>query len=190
MDMTLTEKAIEFAVKAHAGAKRKGKKDRPYILHPLEAMLIVSNITNDEEVIAAAVLHDTIEDAKVEKEELAIQFGARVADLVAAESENKRDGQDEKDTWLIRKQEALEELAASCREAKLICLGDKLSNLRETAKDHAVIGDAIWENFNQKDKNMQCWYYSSIYEILKKEFGDIAEINEYSQQLAGIFGEK
>ena len=55
--MTVVEKAVEFAVKAHEGAKRKSK-DRPYILHPLEAMVIVSALTDDEEIIAAGILHD------------------------------------------------------------------------------------------------------------------------------------
>ena len=65
--MTVVEKAIEFAKRAHAGQKRKGT-EREYIQHPLEAMRIVAGLTDDEEIIAAAVLHDTLEDelAKVQ----------------------------------------------------------------------------------------------------------------------------
>ena len=61
MFMTKIERAIQYAVDAHAGSKRKGK-DRPYILHPIEVMTIVAGLTEDEDVIAAAVLHDTVED--------------------------------------------------------------------------------------------------------------------------------
>ena len=189
MGMTITEKAVEFAVKAHAGAKRKGKTDRPYILHPLEAMLIVSNITNDEEVIAAAVLHDTIEDAKVTKEELAMKFGARVADLVAAESENKREGQSEKATWKIRKQETIDHMKTASRNAKMICLGDKLSNMREIAVDYRKKGVAMWEPFNQNDPKMHAWYYRTILGILAEEFGEIPEIKEYRTLANEVFGE-
>lgn len=57
--MTTVERAIIFAANAHAGTKRKGK-ERAYILHPIEAMTIVASLTEDEEVLAAAVLHDTV----------------------------------------------------------------------------------------------------------------------------------
>ena len=94
----LLDDAIQFAVKAHAGVNRKGK-NRPYILHPLEAMLIASELTEDEEVLAAAVLHDTVEDTPVTREDIERSFGKRVADLVAAESENKRPELAASDTW-------------------------------------------------------------------------------------------
>ena len=57
--MTTVERTIIFAANAHAGTKRKGK-ERAYILHPIEAMTIVAGLTEDEEVLAAAVLHDTV----------------------------------------------------------------------------------------------------------------------------------
>ena len=57
----MINKAIEFATKAHEGQYRKGTK-RPYIVHPIEVGDIVAAMTKDEEVISAAVLHDTIED--------------------------------------------------------------------------------------------------------------------------------
>ncbi len=57
--MPMIENAIQFAITAHAGTKRKGK-ERPYILHPIEAMTIVASLTEDPEVIAAAVLHDVV----------------------------------------------------------------------------------------------------------------------------------
>ena len=88
--MKLLDDAINFATKAHAGVCRKGKT-RPYILHPLEAMNIASTLTEDEEVLAAAVLHDTVEDTDVTKADIRAAFGSRVADLVAAESEDKRE---------------------------------------------------------------------------------------------------
>ena len=59
--MNKIEKAIIFATRAHAGTCRKGK-DKPYILHPISAMAIVKQFTTDEDVLAAAVLHDTVED--------------------------------------------------------------------------------------------------------------------------------
>ena len=79
----MIDRAIEFATKAHEGQFRKGTR-RPYIVHPIEVGDIVSTMTTDEEVISAAILHDTIEDCKgVTREVLAENFSERVASLVA-----------------------------------------------------------------------------------------------------------
>ena len=187
--MKLLDDAIHFATKAHAGVSRKGKT-RPYILHPLEAMNIASTLTEDEEVLAAAVLHDTVEDTDVTKADIRAAFGSRVADLVAAESEDKCKDLPAESTWETRKQETIEALKTKSRDIKTICLGDKLSNLRELSRDYAELGDALWERFNQKDKAMHCWYYSSLYEILKDEFGDVPAIREYGNLLEKVFDRK
>ena len=85
----MLDEAILFATKAHEGQFRKGTK-KPYIVHPLEVKDIVMTMTEDEEIICAAVLHDTIEDCKdVSEETIRIQFGERVAKMVAGESEDK-----------------------------------------------------------------------------------------------------
>ena len=184
--MTTVEKAILFAVKAHAGTKRKGK-ERAYILHPLEAMIIVASLTEDQEVLAAAVLHDTVEDTETTQEDICREFGPRVAELVASESEDKREDLPAAETWQIRKGEAIEHLKKAGRDTKLICLGDKLSNIREISRDWATLGDALWERFNQKDKRLHGWYYSSIYELLRDEFGDVPAIREYRELLDQVF---
>ena len=185
--MTMLEKAIIFATKAHAGVNRKGKT-RPYILHPIEAMTIVSTVTEDEEVLAAAVLHDTVEDTNLTKADIEAEFGERVAKLVAAESEDKREDQPAESTWKMRKKETIDHLKDLSRDEKLICLGDKLANIREMSRDYARLGDALWERFNQKDKREHGWYYSSVFEVLADEFGDIPAIMEYRRLLEEIFG--
>ena len=78
----MIDEAIEFATKAHEGQFRKGTK-RPYIVHPIEVADIVSTMTRDEDIICAAVLHDTIEDCKsVTADVLRLQFGERIAVMV------------------------------------------------------------------------------------------------------------
>lgn len=85
----MINRAIEFATKAHAGQFRKGTK-RPYIVHPIEVGDIVSSMTQDEEIISAAILHDTIEDCEgITEEVLRQEFGERVSRFVAGESEDK-----------------------------------------------------------------------------------------------------
>ena len=87
LDTHLLDRAIGFAVQAHAGTERRGK-GYPYILHPLEAAAIAATITPDQEILAAAVLHDTVEDTDVTVEALRAEFGDRIAELVAAESDD------------------------------------------------------------------------------------------------------
>ena len=82
----MIREAAEFAEKAHRGAVRKGS-DIPYITHPLETAVITSMMSDDDELIAAALLHDTMEDAGVSYEELKKHFGSHVADLVAEVTE-------------------------------------------------------------------------------------------------------
>lgn len=184
--MTMIENAIQFAITAHAGTKRKGK-ERPYILHPIEAMTIVASLTEDPEVIAAAVLHDVVEDTSLGADDIEREFGPRVRALVMAESVDKMPDLHAEASWKARKQATIEHLKRLGRDEKLICLGDKLANIREMGRDHLQLGDALWERFNQKDKNEHAWYYSSICDVLKAEFGSIPAIREYRSLMEEIF---
>jgi GTP diphosphokinase / guanosine-3',5'-bis(diphosphate) 3'-diphosphatase len=161
-DYDILERAITFATKAHQGFPRKGTQT-PYILHPMEAAAIVSSMTDEVEVMAAAVLHDVLEDTAITAEQLRSEFGNRVADLVCAESENKREDLPATDTWSLRKQQTIDDLRRETRiEVKMIALGDKLSNIRAINWDLQNIGNELWDRFNQKDKAMICWYYRSV----------------------------
>ncbi len=185
--MTKIGKAIKFAVDAHGDTTRKGK-NRLYILHPIEAMTIVASLTETEDVLAAAVLHDVVEDAGVTKEELHDAFGETVADLVMAESEDKMRDIPSEASWKARKQATIDHLAGLKRDALLICLGDKLANMREISRDYKELYDKLWERFNQKDKEAHRWYYSSIFKILAKTFGEVPPIQEYRALLKEVFG--
>lgn len=157
----LLQKAIEFAAMKHEGFVRKGTTI-PYFTHVMEAMEIVSRMSEDEEVRAAAVLHDTLEDTPTTKEELVHFFGERVASLVAAESENKRRDQPEAATWRIRKMETIKHLEQAQTEIRMIALGDKLSNVRAMHRDYQVHNDKLWEKFNNSNSKEQGWYYCSL----------------------------
>ena len=185
--MTKLEDAIAFALNAHAGTKRKGK-NRAYILHPLEVLTITAGLTENEDILAAAVLHDTVEDTDTAPEEIEKRFGPRVRTLVMAESEDKMPGLSPRDTWKKRKEETLRRLEKADRDMKLICLGDKLANLREMARDFRKSREALWTRFNQTDKNEHGWYYGSVFRILEREFGPIPAILEYRDLLEDVFG--
>lgn len=176
----MIEKAAAFAVRAHEGKTRKGTKI-PYSFHPFEAAVIVSGFTDDPEIISAALLHDVIEDTDVTYEELTGQFGKRVADLVRSESEDKSL------SWAERKQATIDRLASASREEKMICLGDKLSNLRSTAADRLLEGDFVWQKFRETDKKKHEWYYRGVFGQLSEFEGEQA-YKEYGRLLKELFG--
>lgn len=184
--MDILEKAIVFATEKHAGMVRKGTAN-PYILHPLEAAAIVGTMTTDREVIAAAVLHDVVEDTPTSISEIEERFGERIARLVAAESENKREDRPAAETWRIRKEETLTHLRNETDLAvKMITLGDKLSNIRSIYRDHLTLGDAIWNRFNQKDPAQHAWYYVGIAEAIS-ELSAYPAWQEYASLLRELF---
>lgn len=187
-ERTLLQRAIEFAAVKHAGQCRKGSTI-PYITHAIEAMEIVSRMTEDEELRAAAVLHDTLEDTKTTRDELAETFGIRVADLVAAESEDKREGRPEGETWIDRKQETIRCLSHAPTEVRMLALGDKLSNVRTMKRDYAVVGEKLWQRFNEKDPILQGMYYGLLANIFAADefLRETDAYREYLELCTGLF---
>ncbi len=182
--MKLTE-AIIFAAKAHEGQKRKGK-EVAYISHPLSALTVAASITADEDVLCAAVLHDVVEDTPVTIEEITEKFGERVARLVASDSEDKMRDIPEAASWKMRKQATLDLLEKTDYDEQIICLADKLANIREMAQDYFLVGDKLWQRFNQKDKAMHGWYYLGVAERLT-ELKDTYAYKEYLELCNKIF---
>ena len=222
LDTALLDRAIIFAVKAHSGTERRGK-GYPYIVHPMEAVEIVATMTKDQELLAAAALHDTVEDTDVTVEQIRAEFGDRVADLVAAETdslpsggfeaqsaeggtsrraERKEQCDDRKApagsiaeaacpsgqlrssggmteelataSWHSRKQAAIDRLSKASREAKMVALGDKLSNMRAIARDYSMQGDALWNLFHAKDPKDHEWHYRGLAGALAELDGTFA----------------
>ena len=176
----MIEEAAAFAERVHRGTFRKGTAI-PYIVHPMETAVIVSGFTDEEEMIAAALLHEVVEDAGVTGEELEKRFGRRVKELVLAESEDKSK------SWEQRKAYTLTHLAESGRDVKILALGDKLSNMRSTARDYMVMGDAVWERFNVKEKNKHAWYYCGVAKALEELSGHFY-YDEYMLLCRKVFG--
>lgn len=185
LNTDLLDNAIVFAVRAHAGTERKGK-GFPYIVHPLEAVAIVATLTSDQELLAAAALHDTIEDTSVTKEVISREFGHRVADLVMAETDVVPTGQSKEDSWHTRKQVAIERLRVAPRDVKIVALGDKLSNMRAIARDYANLGDELWNLFRVKDRDSHAWHYHGLVEALRDLEGTPA-FDEFETLVKQIF---
>ena len=175
IDTSLLDRAITFAVKAHQGMERKGK-GFPYIVHPMEAVCIVATMTNDQELLAAAALHDVIEDTDTTYDDLKKELGERVAMLVEAESDDTPGGSTA-ETWHQRKQDTLDRLRNADLDIKIVALGDKLSNMRAIAHDYAVLGDELWNRFTVKDPAEHAWRYHALAEALN----DLSDTDAYKE---------
>ena len=187
-DHEVIVKAITFAAKKHKGMVRK-KTDIPYIVHPMEATAIAATMTSDPNVIAAAVLHDVIEDTGTSLEELSKKFNETICRLVAQESEKKGPKGTEKETWKQRKQETIDSLGDEDNlNVKIIALADKLSNIRAIHRDlnNPEIGETLWSRFNQKDPKMQGWYYYSMIGALK-DLEQFDAWKEYKRLVEEVF---
>ena len=192
----MLERAIAFAAEAHQGQMRKGT-DIPYLIHLIRTWDYVRRMTEDEEELVAALLHDVLEDTPVTASELKSAFGSRVAKLVAGESEYKREGYPAGMTWKIRKEETVERLRSSLgreeqRSAMHIALGDKLANLYSMVYEYRQRGEQLWKKFNQKEKSMHAWYYGEMGIIFATYFLHQQEyqlVEEYQMYYKEVFGE-
>ena len=178
----MISKAINFANLAHEGQKRKGT-DIPYILHPMETASIVARIKYDADLICAAWLHDTIEDAKFSYDSILNAFNKRIADIVYFQSEDKSK------SWKERKQHTIDELSVCDDEGiKIVILADKLSNIRDTHLNYAEVGEKIWDRFNVKDKKLHGWYYMGIRDCLSS-LEPYEAYKEYKWLVNDMFGD-
>ncbi len=159
--------ALKLAADAFAQRERKGS-GVPYLTHLLAVATLVMEHGGDEDQIAAAVLHDYLEDipgARVE--ELEKQFGARVARLVSSLS----DATDatNKAPWKPRKLQYLEHLRHESSEVKLVSAADKLHNARSIIDDHRRMGDEVFSRFTAS-REETLWYYREVVAALADGF--------------------
>jgi len=126
--------AIAFAADKHRNQRRKDREASPYINHPIALANVLANEASveDERVLLAAVLHDTIEDTETTAQELIRLFGSEVADIVMEVTDDKTLPKAE------RKRLQIEHAAHISRRAKLVKLADKICNLRDIAKSPPV----------------------------------------------------
>ena len=171
----MINQAIEFATLSHQNQTRKGT-EIPYILHCLEAGIIAANLTNkdgrvESDIVCAAILHDTIEDANVSYETLKEVFNENIANLVKSQSEDKSK------EWIDRKKATISFLKSNQSKAvEIATLADKLSNIRSIFRDYQVENENLWNKFNA-GKESQHWYYQSIAE----SFSQVKDTNEYRE---------
>ena len=158
--LTIVDRAIERAASAHQGQFRK-KSDLPYISHPFSVCILLAELGCGDEVLAAAALHDTVEDTEVTLEELEREFGPRIAALVEGCSEPDRSR-----SWEERKRHTIESLGTAPIDVRMIVAADKLHNIRCIRAQYDAIGNAVWERCN-RGRVDQAWYYRGIVRSLR-----------------------
>ena len=127
MTHTLILKAAQFAAEKHRDQRRKDKHASPYIIHPISVALEIAQTggVDDPEILAAALLHDTLEDTDTKPEELEAKFGKKVCEYVLDVTDDKTLPKDE------RKRRQIEHAKKISKGAALIKLGDKISNVTD-----------------------------------------------------------
>ena len=184
-DTELLDRAIGFAVRAHSGTERRGK-GFPYIVHPMEAVAIVATITPDQEMLAAAALHDVVEDTDFTIDDIRSAFGESIASLVEKETDIEIAEMDSSKSWHARKQAAIDRLAEAPRDAKIVAMGDKLSNMRAIARDYSKVGDDLWNLFHVTDRSEHEWHYRGLADSLR-ELSDTEAFQEFESLIDKVF---
>ena len=179
--MSIIDQAIIFASIAHKDQTRKST-NIPYISHPFAVGMILQKAKCSDEVVAAGILHDTLEDTSTTYEELAEEFGSKIAQLVRSASE-----QDKSLPWEKRKQHTIESLKDADLEEIQVITADKLHNLKSIQDDLVYNGEKLWNRFN-RGKREQHWYYSSIVKELAPRKREFNLIQELENTVKGVFG--
>ncbi len=153
-DHVLFHQALEFAANAHENQKRK-LSNTPYIVHPVETAFILSEEGAPLSLVVAALLHDTLEDTDTTPDVIEAHFGKEILRLVQASSEDKEK------SWEERKAHTIGFMKTAPEDVKMLCLADKLSNLRSIASDYPKLGESLWQRFH-RGKDQQKWYYKEL----------------------------
>ena len=159
----LIAEALKVAAKAHRDGYRKGGTQIPYIVHPVEVAFTLQENDMPDKIIAAGLLHDTLEDTDIKKEDLQSLFGSEIANLVIGASEKLENRDDT--SWEERKQHTINHLKEAELDIKYIACADKLSNIRSMIRDYDKIKDELWSRFN-RGYEKQKWYYTNLIDSL------------------------
>ena len=165
----IRKKAYDFAKNKHSGQLRKGS-NIPYITHPVHVAKLVEDSGGTEVQVAAAYLHDVVEDCGVTAQELKEMFGEKITQIVLDCSDSKTSGP--KAPWKERKVKYIQHLEIVESNTLLVSLCDKLHNALATVDDITTYGVKVWERFNANPKEIS-WYYQSLLKCFKKRSSEL-----------------
>jgi (p)ppGpp synthase/HD superfamily hydrolase len=160
------EAAMRYAAALHANQKRKGS-EVPYFTHLVGTMEIAEEHGADETELAAAVLHDAVEDhprGGQTANEIREMFGPDVLAIVLGCSDSTSD---KKGPWKERKEAYIKHASRASFSVALVSASDKLHNARSILQDHKEFGDAVFERF-KAGKSATIWYYREVANALRR----------------------
>jgi (p)ppGpp synthase/HD superfamily hydrolase len=172
--MTLLERAVRIAVLAHEGQKRKDGP--PYIIHPIGVALKLTRHGFPDEVVAAGLVHDVLEDTQFPPEQLRAELGEDVWTMVLAVTLDDTLG------WEEKKLKYIESVRVASDGAKAVATADKIHNMESLMLAYEEHGDALWSKFNA-NKERKLWFEESMLAMLKESWSH-PMIEEYEAQVA------
>jgi (p)ppGpp synthase/HD superfamily hydrolase len=163
----VVERAMRLAASSHEAQRRKGT-DVPYVTHLAHVALILSRSGfDDDDILAAALLHDAVEDTELTHDDIVQRFGTTIAKLVSAVSEVKHDEDGVALPWRHRKEEHVARLRHEPIAARAITLADKIHNVG-TLLDDVNADPAAWSRFSSTPSE-QLWYHRAVLDAIGDE---------------------
>jgi len=158
--MNLIEKATRIAVMAHQNQTRKGD-NLPYIIHPFMVAMKLLKYGFSEETVAAALVHDVLEDTDFPEKELEKQLGNKILKIVKSVTN------DETLVWEEKKKKYIETVRKGSIESKAVAVADKIHNLESLLAAYEQQGPKIWQKFN-RGKEQKVWFEKEMLKMLKE----------------------
>jgi len=159
MELSLRERALMIAAGAHRQQVRK-EADTPYITHPVMVAWILDRYGFDETVIAAALVHDVLEDTEYPEQRLEEELGTEVMAIVRAVTN------DDSLSWKEKKQKYIQTVAEGGEGAWAVATADKIHNAQSLLLAHERQGEGLWTHFNAS-KEDKLWFEEAMLEMLK-----------------------
>jgi len=180
--MDLIEKAVQVATLAHDGQYRKNS-NIPYISHPVSVGMILMKAGYPDELVAAGILHDTLEDTSITLMEIKQWFGDSIAKIVEGCSEP-----DKSLSWEERKEHTIQFLEHASEEVRIVSCADKLHNIRSILDRYVLEGEGVWSIF-KRGREQQEWYYRSVLDSLSHQ-SEFTLLKELRAEIENLFGSK
>ncbi|MCF7843814.1 HD domain-containing protein [Candidatus Gracilibacteria bacterium] len=165
--------AIKLASHLHRNQIRKDNNKTPYISHLVSVAMILREVTDDEDIIIAGLMHDSLEDVpNYTYDNLVSNFGNRVADIVSHVTEplDANKGEEEQLPWLTRKEKYLENLRSGGTESAMVSTSDKIHNTESFISDVLSEQDEFISRFHSSLRN-RLWFHEQVLLIVEEKLG-------------------
>jgi (p)ppGpp synthase/HD superfamily hydrolase len=171
--------ALAYAVEQHAGQRRDGD-GAPFVLHPIEVATLLADAGAPDHVVAAGVLHDTVEKTGAAPEDLHNRFGARITALVMALSEDPAIS-----GYSARKAALCDQVRAAGDEALMVFAADKVSKTRELRLTFATASRPPSRRPGSKPQRKLA-HYRHCAELLEERLADYPLVQTLRRELAEL----